>query len=46
MRPYPKPPLGVLRCDRRRRWFRWYVTYRIEYLIWLVRMQIKKLDKR
>lgn len=33
----PIPPLGVAPWYRRRRWFRWYVTYQIEYLIWRVR---------
>ena len=33
----PKPPLGVYPEDRKKRWFRWYVTYQIEYQIWKLR---------
>lgn len=36
----PCPPLGVYPPYRRKRWFRWYVTYQLEYLIWRVRKLI------
>lgn len=36
--PYPKPPLGIPHWERRRRWFRWFVTYQFEWLIWKVRV--------
>lgn len=41
--PYPKPPLGVLREDRRRLWFRWHVIYRAKWLTWKLRVWCWKL---
>ena len=35
--PRPCPPLGVAPWDRKKLWFRWYVTYQLELVVWRIR---------